>query len=159
MELSIINQTSEKKWNAYRKDFMAILTKTCEVLKRNDDFAMSLIFVDDEAIRVINRDYRNKDVPTDVISFALCDSEDEYEMEDTQELGDIFINVNAIVRQAMEYQHTYRREVCFLFTHGVLHLMGYDHMCEEDEKEMFGLQDVILEDIAKKRYVNYENKK
>lgn len=159
MELSIINQTSEKKWNRYRKDFMRILSKTCEVLKCNEDFAMSLIFVDDEQIQEINKEYRHKDMPTDVISFALNDSVDPYDLEDTKEIGDIFINVNAIVRQAIEYQHTYRREVCFLFTHGVLHLMGYDHMCEEDEKEMFNLQDVILEDIAKKRYVNYEIKK
>lgn len=159
MELSIINQTSEKKWNRYRKDFMRILSKTCKVLKCNEDFAMSLIFVDDEQIQEINKEYRHKDMPTDVISFALNDSVDPYDLEDTKEIGDIFINVNAIVRQAIEYQHTYRREVCFLFTHGVLHLMGYDHMCEEDEKEMFNLQDVILEDIAKKRYVNYEIKK
>ncbi|MBR3840927.1 MAG: rRNA maturation RNase YbeY [Erysipelotrichales bacterium] len=159
MELTIINQTSEKKWNSYRKDFMKILSKTCEVLKCDDDFAMSLIFVDDGQIQEINREYREKDMPTDVISFALNDVEDPYDLEDTNEIGDIFINVQAIVRQAMDYQHTYRREVCFLFTHGVLHLMGYDHMCEEDEKEMFALQDIILEDIAKKRYVNYENHK
>ena len=159
MELTIINQTNEKKWNSYRKDFMKILRKTCDVLKCDEDFAMSLIFVDDEQIQEINREYREKDMPTDVISFALNDVEDPYDLEDTNEIGDIFINVNAIIRQAIEYQHTYRREVCFLFTHGVLHLMGYDHMCEEDEKEMFGLQDIILEDIAKKRYVNYENRK
>ena len=85
--------------------------------------------------------------------------ENPYDMEETNEIGDIFINVNAIIRQAVEYQHTYRREVCFLFTHGVLHLMGYDHMCEDDEKVMFALQDEILEDIAKKRFVNYENRK
>ena len=138
---------------------MRILSKTCKVLKCNEDFAMSLIFVDDEQIQEINKEYRHKDMPTDVISFALNDSVDPYDLEDTKEIGDIFINVNAIVRQAIEYQHTYRREVCFLFTHGVLHLMGYDHMCEEDEKEMFNLQDVILEDIAKKRYANYEIKK
>ena len=159
MELTIINQTNEKKWNSYRKDFIKILRKTCDVLKCDEDFAMSLIFVDDEQIQEINRDYREKDMPTDVISFALNDVEDPYDLEETNEIGDIFINVNAIVRQAMDYQHTYRREVCFLFTHGVLHLMGYDHMCEEDEKEMFGLQDVILEDIAKKRFVNYEGRK
>ena len=158
MELSIINQTSEKKWNRYRKDFISILKKACDILEKDDDFALSLIFVDDEQIHVINKEYRQKDMPTDVISFALNDSEDPFEMEETNELGDIFINIDAITRQAKEYQHTFRRELCFLFTHGVLHLMGYDHMCEEDEKIMFSLQDEILKDIAKKRFVNYENK-
>jgi probable rRNA maturation factor len=72
-------------------------------------------------------------------------------MEEDNELGDIFINIQAIVDQASEYGHSMRREVCFLFTHGLLHLLGYDHMCEEDEKQMFALQDVILDDIVPKK--------
>ena len=80
------------------------------------------------------------------------DSEDDYEMmEDDNELGDIFINVEAIRNQAKEYGHSLRREVCFLFTHGLLHLLGYDHMEEDEEKEMFALQDVILDEIVPKK--------
>lgn len=72
-------------------------------------------------------------------------------MEGLDELGDIFINVQAVVDQAAEYGHSLRREVCFLFTHGLLHLLGYDHMEKDDEKIMFALQDVILDAIVPKK--------
>ncbi len=157
MTLTIINQTDVKKWNNYRRDFKMIIAKTCEVLDCSDEFEMSVIFVDDDAIHEINRDYRGIDRPTDVISFAMNDSEDPYEIEDEEEeeIGDIFINIDAVERQARDYEHTLRREVCFLFTHGLLHLMGYDHMKEEDEKVMFALQDQILDGLVEKRYKKY----
>lgn len=152
MELVLLNQTEEKKWNRYKKDFLAIMENAAKVLKLEKEYVVSLIFVTPEAIHEINRDYRNIDRPTDVISFALKDGEDDYEMiEGDDELGDIFINIEAIVNQANDYGHSLRREVCFLFTHGLLHLLGYDHMNEEDEKEMFHLQDVILDDIVPKK--------
>ncbi|MGN1276312.1 MAG: rRNA maturation RNase YbeY, partial [Floccifex sp.] len=104
-----------------------------------------------ERIHEINRDYRNIDRSTDVISFALQDEMEEFEIEEVEEeLGDIFINVQAIRDQAQEYGHSLRREACFLFCHGILHLLGFDHMCIEDEKEMFALQDLILDDIVKR---------
>lgn len=152
MELVLLNQTEEKKWNRYKKDFLAIMENACKVLQLEEDYIVSLIFVTPQAIHEINRDYRNIDRATDVISFALKDGEDDYEMmEGDNELGDIFINIEAIVNQANDYGHSLRREVCFLFTHGLLHLLGYDHMNEEDEKEMFHLQDVILDDIVPKK--------
>lgn len=146
------NQSSQKKWSRYKKDFLLIAQRAQEVLKLEDQYSMSVIFVDPEEIHEINKTYRNIDRPTDVISFALRDEADDYEMmEEDNELGDIFINIQAIVDQASEYGHSMRREVCFLFTHGLLHLLGYDHMCEEDEKQMFALQDVILNDIVPKK--------
>lgn len=152
MEINITNQSSQKKWSRYKKDFLLIAQRTQEVLKLEDEYSMSVIFVDPSEIHQINKDYRNIDRATDVISFALRDEADDYEMmEEDNELGDIFINVQAIVDQASEYGHSMRREVCFLFTHGLLHLLGYDHMCEEDEKKMFALQDVILDDIVPKK--------
>lgn len=152
MELVILNQSSEKRWNRYRKDFLTIMNRCKEVLKLEEEYVVSLIFVDPDEIHQINRDYRGIDRATDVISFALKDGEDDYEMmEGEEELGDIFINIQAIVNQASEYGHSLRREVCFLFTHGLLHLLGYDHMNEEDEKEMFTLQDVILDEIVPKK--------
>ena len=123
-----------------------------EILKLEKEYSASVIFVNPEEIHEINKTYRGIDRPTDVISFALMDSEDDYEMmEDDNELGDIFINVEAIRNQAKEYGHSLRREVCFLFTHGLLHLLGYDHMEEDEEKEMFALQDVILDEIVPKK--------
>ncbi|MCH4287284.1 MULTISPECIES: rRNA maturation RNase YbeY [Bacillota] len=152
MEINITNQSSQKKWSRYKKDFLLIAQRAQEVLKLEDEYSMSVIFVDPEEIHEINKTYRNIDRPTDVISFALRDEADDYEMmEEDNELGDIFINIQAIVDQASEYGHSMRREVCFLFTHGLLHLLGYDHMCEEDEKQMFALQDVILDDIVPKK--------
>ena len=152
MEINITNQSSQKKWSRCKKDFLLIAQRAQEVLKLEDEYSMSVIFVDPSEIHQINKNYRNIDRPTDVISFALRDEADDYEMmEEDNELGDIFINVQAIVDQASEYGHSMRREVCFLFTHGLLHLLGYDHMCEEDEKKMFALQDVILDDIVPKK--------
>lgn len=152
MEINIINQSEQKRWGRYRKDFTAISEKTQEVLKLTTEQSASVIFVTASAIHEINREYRHIDRATDVISFAMKDSEDSYErMDEEDELGDIFINVEAVVEQANEYGHSMRREVCFLFTHGLLHLLGYDHMTQDDEAIMFALQDVILDDIVPKK--------
>lgn len=152
MDISIINQSGEARWTRYKKDFATITEKIQKVLKLNDNACVSVIFVKDDAIHEINREYRQIDRPTDVISFALKDSEDAYEMmEGEEELGDIFISIDAIVKQAGEYGHSLRRECCFLFTHGLLHLLGYDHMNEKDEQAMFTLQDEILYDIVPKK--------
>ncbi|MBE6113935.1 MAG: rRNA maturation RNase YbeY [Erysipelotrichaceae bacterium] len=155
MELTIVNETGAKKWNQYRKDFLTLMKQAQDKVGFKDDVCLSVIFVDADGIHEINRTYRNIDRPTDVISFALLDCEDLLAKEES-ELGDIFINVEAVVDQAKDYQHTIRREVCFLFTHGLLHLLGYDHMNEEDEKKMFALQDEIIDPIVKKRYRKYE---
>lgn len=145
MEVNIVNQTADESWMTYEKEFQDILTQTAKTLKLKEDYCCSLILVDEQQIHEINRDYRNIDRPTDVISFAMKDSEDEMMLDEIDdELGDIFINVKAVVDQAKSYGHSERREICFLFTHGLLHLLGYDHMEIDDEKIMFGLQDVIL---------------
>ena len=108
---------------------------------------MSLSFVSKEEIQDINRDYRGKDVPTDVISFALND-----EIEDEiNSIGDIIICVDIAREQAQEYNHSFDREIGFLAVHGFLHLLGYDHMNEKDEKEMFDKQEAILEEFGLRR--------
>ena len=147
--ITFINQTDQTNWNEYENRFQEIFEKTRNVLKIDKDYEISIILVDANEIHQINRDYRNIDRPTDVISFALKDSDDEFFIDEVDlELGDIFINIEAVVNQAKEYGHSECREISFLCTHGLLHLLGYDHMCEEDEKEMFGLQDVILNDFT-----------
>lgn len=149
-----VNIISQIKFELEKKNvelFNQIMERTKQLLKIEKDYTFSIIFVNDAMIHEINRDYRNINRPTDVISFAMMDSEDEYEMmEEECELGDIFISVDAIIRQAQEYGHSFDRELSFLFTHGLLHLLGYDHMQEEEEKEMFQLQDEILDEIIKK---------
>ena len=149
MEIVFINQAKDKSVYRFKKDYERILERACEVLHKEREYTLSVIYVTPEQIHEINRDYRNIDRPTDVISFALQDDESNIFIEEEEaELGDIFINVDAIRAQAKEYGHSIRREACFLFCHGVLHLMGYDHMTPEDEKEMFHLQDVILDEMV-----------
>ena len=130
--------------NSYEQDFTAIIEQALKTLGIEDDVEVSCVLVDDERIHEINREYRHIDRSTDVISFAMEDNDQFYVEGMPRTLGDIFISVDHAKKQAEEYGHSLRREMCFLFTHGILHLLGYDHMTDEQEKEMFGLQDQIL---------------
>lgn len=151
MELTLINQLEDAAWEKQLPLLEAIMARCEQVLRLEESYLVSLVIVDDEQIRTINRSYRMIDKPTDVISFALKDQEDDYEMmEGERELGDIFINVDALKRQAEAYGHSEEREFGFLFTHGLLHLCGYDHMSEEQEREMFALQEQIIDAIIKR---------
>lgn len=104
---------------------------------------LNIIIVEEEKIKEINKTYRNKDSVTDVISFALED-DDTFIKTDYRILGDIYICLKKAKDQALEYEHSFLREISFLTIHGLLHLLGYDHMKEEDEKIMFKLQEEIL---------------
>ncbi len=114
------------------------------------DAELDVIIVDNEYIHKINKEYRGVDRPTDVISFAL---EDEPDIKlDHRILGDIYISIDKAREQANEYGHSLKRELCFLTVHGVLHLLGYDHMkSKKDEEVMFGKQDKILNDLGIER--------
>lgn len=129
---------------SYEKQFLMIIETTLNHLNIEDDVELSCLLIDDKQIHEINKQYRDIDRSTDVISFALEDSEDFIVEGMPRSLGDIFISVEHAMAQAKEYEHSLHREMCFLFTHGLLHLLGYDHMNEEDEKEMFSLQKEIL---------------
>ncbi|WP_414042897.1 rRNA maturation RNase YbeY [Macrococcus animalis] len=111
-----------------------------------EDAEVAVSFVSEEEIQSINKAYRDKDSVTDVISFALEEGEDEdFEMPDAPRvLGDIIICVKRAEEQSEEYGHSFERELGFLTVHGLLHLLGYDHMNEADEKKMFGRQDELL---------------
>ena len=101
-------------------------------------------------MREMNYQYRNIDNTTDVLSFALNDSEDNFD-EQINVLGDIFISIPRMKKQAVEYGHSEKRELSFLTIHGLLHLLGYDHMNKDDEEVMFSLQEEVLNesDITK----------
>ena len=145
--INIINQTKYNDFKEYYPLLEEYYNKTLKVLGKTDDYALSLIIVGPISIHKINREYRNIDRVTDVISFALLDSDDPVQYEDDVELGDIFINRKRVLSQAEEYGHSVKREFVFLFVHGLLHLLGYDHMTPEDEEEMFGLQKKIVGDL------------
>lgn len=109
-----------------------------------DNCMFNIIFINDAEIHKINKEYRKVDRPTDVISFALEDNKD-IEYKDFRLLGDIYISVDRAIEQARDYNHSLKRELCFLSTHGILHLLGYDHQTKEDEEEMFTKQKELLE--------------
>jgi len=116
---------------------------------------VSINFVDNKEIQELNRNYRQQDKTTDVISFALQESV-EGELDIVGEdiplvLGDIVISVDKAKEQAGEYNHSLERELGFLTVHGFLHLLGYDHMTEEEEKKMFQKQEAILEEFGLER--------
>lgn len=152
MEVNLVSQINFILEEKNKNLFHQIMEKTEKLLHLDKQYLFSVIFVDSEMIHEINKEYRGIDRTTDVISFALKDSEDQYErMEELdEELGDIFINVDRVRLQAKEYGHSFDRELSFLFTHGLLHLLGYDHQKEEEEKIMFALQDEILYGIIEK---------
>lgn len=109
-----------------------------------NDIYFNVILVDNSTIHELNKKYRNIDRETDVISFALLDEKEEESYCDKMILGDIYISVDKAIEQAKDYNHTLIRELCFLSIHGLLHLLGYDHIEKEDEKIMFDKQELIL---------------
>lgn len=162
-------------WNTEQEQFdispelidrLEQLLQLCGEQENVSDGEVALTFVDDEAIRELNKQYRGLDKPTDVLSFAMQEigdeeleiiyGEDDFEDSDDADgeaevdgfeepLGDIVISVPRAIAQAEEYGHSVDRELGFLFVHGFLHLIGYDHQTEEEEKAMFGKQEQILQ--------------
>ncbi|MBP5445608.1 MAG: rRNA maturation RNase YbeY [Acholeplasmatales bacterium] len=142
MKINFINETKEVV-----TDYKKLIRDIFKFDKSKT--IMNIIFVTDEEIQRINREYRNIDRITDVISFALND-EKEFLIK-TEELGDIFICLDQAKRQANEYNHSLDREIGFLSVHGYLHLHGYDHQTKEDEEVMFKKQDEILNNANLRR--------
>jgi len=105
-----------------------------------------IIFIDDEEMHKLNKEYRGIDRTTDVLSFALNDNKHIETMVNS--LGDIFISIPKMISQADEYGHSEKRELSFLTLHGILHLLGYDHMEKNDEMVMFNLQKEILKELG-----------
>lgn len=141
-EYEIINEFGYNNDYEYLND---VINHTLEKLKVQNAY-FSIIFIDDEKMHEINKQYRNIDRTTDVLSFALEDNQTI--KTEIRELGDIFISIPKMKEQAKEYNHSEKRELSFLTCHGLLHLLGYDHTrSEEEEKIQFGLQDEILNEL------------
>ena len=145
--IEIFNETNEliKELETIEK----LLNYAIEHEKLNN-LEFNIIIVDNEKIHELIRDFRGIDRPTDVITFALEDNEDFPEM-DIRVLGDIYISIDKAKGQAIEYGHSFLRELSFLTIHGFLHLLGYDHMNEDEEKVMFSKQEEILDGFGIKR--------
>ena len=116
----------------------------------DDDAEVSVTLVDNERIRELNNEFREIDRETDVLSFPLGDENGFETNPDTDAilLGDIVISLEKAQSQAEEYGHSFLREVAFLLTHSLFHLLGYDHMTPDEEKEMFAKQEKVLEKLG-----------
>lgn len=138
----------DENFNYLEEVYADLLSFTFSHLGFSSDPIISVAIVDEEDIHQINKTYRHVDRPTDVISFAFLDGnpkrDELLKNEGIVDLGEIYISLPIALKQAEEYNHSVNRELCFLFIHGLLHLLGYDHMEKEDEIVMFNLQEEIL---------------
>ena len=138
-----------------------LLEKAAE-MEKIPDGEVAITFVTDLEIHELNKEYRGIDRPTDVLSFAMNESIDEeldiiYDLGENEAidlpeiLGDIIISVETAIAQSKEYGHSIHREIGFLFVHGFLHLLGYDHQDEASEAEMMGKQETVLAEVGLSR--------
>ena len=156
-EIEFIDLMTNVTLKDYERVFKKILKRTKKVLSIKERLGLSVTFCDNKYIQELNKNYRKKDMPTDVLSFAVEDDMDKeliqeiQRLSSTREIGDIVISYERAVEQANEYNHSIKREVCFLFAHGVLHLLGYDHINRTDEDIMINLQNTILDSLKIRR--------
>lgn len=150
MSIDLLDETATLAENDL--EFVEKVLQHAAVSEAVGDAEVSVTFVTNEAIQEINKEYRGKDAPTDVISFAMEElGEGETDIVGSDEprmLGDIIISLDRTREQAADYGHSFERELGFLAVHGFLHLLGYDHMTEEDEKKMFSKQEEILSSLG-----------
>lgn len=144
----IINKTNFNI-ESFVKDCYKIINSTKTQLKIKKNWELTLNVISPKEIVSLNKKYRQKDYVADVLSFSFLNNDKEklYKILKVQILGDIFICYDKAKQQADEYGHSLKRELAFLFTHGLLHLLGYDHQTTEEETIMFKLQDDILNQV------------
>ena len=140
-KIGIFNQTEEevKELETVEKVLYSALEK-----EHMENTSVNLIIVDNNYIHELNKNYRHIDRETDVITFALEDEDTVIIPDEERILGDVYISLDKAIAQADEYGHSFLREICFLAVHGFYHLLGYDHMTEDDEKVMFTKQEEVL---------------
>lgn len=143
----ILNWSNDQADLEITEQHIQLLNKLLELAATHEQITcgeVSLTFVDDPTIHAINQEYRNVDAQTDVLSFPMLNEDEWEELEPEDLLGDIIISIPTAIRQSEQYGHSIEREIGFLFIHGFLHLLGYDHETEEEEQEMFAIQERIL---------------
>ena len=137
------NKATEKK--EYENIIESVCQEGAYIYGLDEDVELSVVLCDNTYIHELNKTYRNIDRPTDVLSFALNEGEEEgYDGPDTKLLGDIVISLNKTREQADEYGHSFERELAYLTVHGMLHILGYDHMTDEDKTEMRKEEEFVL---------------
>ncbi len=137
------NKATEKK--EYENIIESVCQEGAYIYGLDEDAELSVVLCDNAYIHELNKTYRNIDRPTDVLSFALNEGEEEgYDGPDTKLLGDIIISLDKTREQAEEYGHSFERELAYLTVHGMLHILGYDHMTDEDKAEMRKEEEFVL---------------
>ena len=144
-EIMIFNQTSE---DIPELDLVKKVLEFGMKKEKLNNTSFNVIIVDNNYIHELNKNYRDIDRETDVITFALEDEDSVKLPGDMRILGDIYISIDKARSQAIEYGHSFEREICFLAVHGFYHLLGYDQMNEEEEKVMFGKQEEVLSEYG-----------
>ena len=147
-EFQIFNETEQKIKELHTVKKVLDLAIKKEKLH---NVVFNVIIVDNNYIHELNKNYRNIDRETDVITFALEDEKDMVAPVGERVLGDIYISIDKAISQAEEYGHSLLRELSFLAVHGFYHLLGYDHMTEEEEKVMFSKQEEVLHECKIER--------
>lgn len=137
------------------KKIFELALKECEI---KEDVAVNVFFVSEKEIKSLNKEHRDIDKITDVLSFPMLEIKPGDNLENFKDdlfkeifLGDIAICTNRAKQQAKEYGHSFKREVCFLALHGLLHLLGYDHIKKQDETKMMSLAETILKKSGVRR--------
>lgn len=150
---SAYGEDQEKVYGETMKRALSVILRKEEIDEEGAEVSVS--FVTPEEIQTLNRDYRNVDRVTDVLSFPQFDSVDDLiEMQEetgVAELGDVVICMDRAREQAEEFGHPLEREVIYLFVHSILHLLGYDHMEEEEKKEMRAREDQVMSELGIER--------
>ena len=139
MEINNLQKEVEIDEKLY-EDFKNIITKATE-MEGYDGGEISIAFVNNEKIKELNNKFRNINEETDVLSFPM----------DEEILGDIIISAEKALSQSKDYGHSFKREICYLVTHGILHLLGYDHKTDGEKKEMRKKEERILKELEIKR--------
>lgn len=147
-EFEIFNQTNR---DIPELETVKSVLQHAVVKEKLENVIFNVIIVDNDYIHELNKNYRNIDRETDVITFALEDEKDMVAPVGERVLGDIYISIDKAISQAEEYGHSLLRELSFLAVHGFYHLLGYDHMTEEEEKVMFSKQEEVLHECKIER--------
>lgn len=156
----VFNDESDGKIQAEAPPLLHAIVRAIRVRERlPEDVEFGLTFVGDEAMRALNATHRDVDAVTDVLSFPLFTADEVQRLQDDPDafperpilLGDVVIAVDTAVRQAAEYGHGYERELAFLFVHGLLHLLGYEHGDEPSRRRMRTAEEAILADVGATR--------
>ncbi len=152
--MNILVDADEVSDFKYKKIICDVIDMALKIENISAEPQVSVLIVHDEKMRQLNKKFRGIDKTTDVLSFPIIDFNTCDKNILTQEnilLGDIVICIDKVFSQATEYMHSVEREIGFLTAHGILHLLGYDHISPEDEKIMFAKQDLILEKVGLER--------